>query len=176
MKKIKKGFIFGTPLVVIALVVLALQTGFTHDFVPLTHPKPLKGEALPQVNGQPLHTYNENPTPRFKANAHADKSGFLSRDEVKAKVTIDSSQGEKLTSAILETYADYMKRNNIKDVSAEISPDRMLWVVKINKPHGMDTKGGLFDQADAYYAFDAKTGEELFMRVTGHRQSYNHPQ
>jgi hypothetical protein len=140
-----------------------------------THQKTVKINTLSDFKNLSHYQYNGTPTPRFKANDFAINNGFLSQEAVLAKVPIHDDKDETLTSVILETYSDYIKKNNVHDRSAEISPEQMLWIVTVAYPHGIDTKGGFYDNAKANYAFDAATGRSLFFVVTGRLKSTYQP-
>ncbi|SFS77551.1 hypothetical protein [Paenibacillus sp. BC26] len=76
---------------------------------------------------------------------------------------------EKILSEKLTSWKEY---NNIEGENAanpEVSDDRMVWVISIDCPNGVQTRGGFFKNAVKTYVIDAETEKLIEMHVKGDR-------
>jgi hypothetical protein len=102
----------------------------------------------------------------FKANSNADKLKFkFSNKEQAIKETGLMKDDGKVLSAELVTFDHYSRDVLDKpNLGTMIENDRMVWVVTIEYPTGIKTKGGNFSKAVQISAYDAETGR--FLGVT----------
>jgi hypothetical protein len=103
------------------------------------------------------------PEPTRKANKHLSREKFIS--EVEAIGTIPPNA--KLISAKLVTWSDYEADEFQGANFTDVSKDRMVWVVKLAFPQGVDTEAGFFDNARQTLVIDAETKETIVYGVTG---------
>lgn len=112
------------------------------------------------------HPYNENPKPSLPANNTAPTKGFLTKEQVLQLVEL--KPGDEVLSAKLQTWAQHVHENlNDRGKNYEIDPNRMVWVIKVSYPNGIQTKGGFYANAVETDTFDAETGRLLHFMGTG---------
>ena len=55
-----------------------------------------------------------------------------------------------------------------KEISLpDVSPDRMVWVVKVAHPNGIKTRRGFYANATQIKVYDAQTGAVIITTITG---------
>lgn len=108
----------------------------------------------------------------YKANSHADRSKFVSKKEIIKEPRI--LKNGKLKSADLVTY-DQFSREVLgqENPGTIIENDRMVWVVKVDYPTGINTRGGKFSKAVQISAFDSETGQLLIVTTVGQEDTTN---
>ncbi|MDQ0914599.1 hypothetical protein [Paenibacillus sp. V4I5] len=103
--------------------------------------------------------------PIYKPNSHADKSIFITKEEAIEQARIKENGGI-LRSVELMTWDQFSREAwNKPNSMADRANDRMVWVVKVDYPKGIDTKGGYFFNANQTVVFDAETGQ-IFGGIT----------
>ncbi|MDQ6423395.1 hypothetical protein RB620_28670 [Paenibacillus sp. LHD-117] len=112
---------------------------------------------------------NNKPNPVgliYKANSHADKSKFISKEEIIKKPRMEKDG--KLKSADLVTYEQFSREVlGQENPGTIIENDRMVWVLTVEFPNGIKTKGGKFSKAVQISAFDSETGQLLTVTTIG---------
>lgn len=105
-----------------------------------------KGEIMPDLVKVPDYFYEGN-------------AAVLSKDKyfnINEKINKDKLKLEKgeIKSITIMKYSEYLKADNISDIDTSISPDRMVWVVKLYYPEGI--------KADLYG--NPTTNKDLFIK------------
>lgn len=109
---------------------------------------------------------NNNPEPIYKANKDLPTNNFKSEDELINR-NILKEKGGTIKIARQLTYSQYINQYNIKDKSYNISSDRVIWVIQVHYPNGIQTRIGFLKDAILTGIYDAQTGELLEMDYTG---------
>jgi hypothetical protein len=108
----------------------------------------------------------------YKANSHADRSKFVSKEQIIKKQLIE--KGGKFTSAELVTYDQFsLEVLGQENPGTIIENDRMVWVLEVDYPNGIKTRGGKFSKAVQIAAFDAETGQFLTVTTKGQEDTTN---
>lgn len=161
----KKKSVVVVSSIVLGTVALLLNPVFSKADTP----------TVPPVT-HPVHSelYKENPDPALKGNANA-QDRFLKRDQVLAKVQLPASA--KVAATDLKTWGTFVSENygNKGGAGTELAKDRMVWVIKVDYPEGVETKGGFFANAKQTIVFDAETGRFISRDTTGDSASVNAP-
>jgi hypothetical protein len=105
----------------------------------------------------------KRPEPTRKANKHLSREKFISEAEAIGTIPPDA----KLISAKLVTWSDYEADEFQCADFTDVSKDRMVWVVKLAFPQGVDTEAAFFDNARQTLVIDAETKEIVVYGVTG---------
>jgi hypothetical protein len=133
------------------------------------------------VNNNPYATGNHEPIadPKYKSNKEKPLSAFLTKKEMLE--IIDKYQAkekkQKRVSLELKTYKEHIFEDNPNDynLSFQIDPNRMVWVLVTKYPNGLDTRAGFFENATGIIVLDAESGDLLKTAVYGDRtKSYSH--
>lgn len=153
-----------TKIIVYAASVLAITSS-------ILFPQLIKATRIPldqkveQKNDQNIPKADPN-TLIFKANSHVDKSKFITKENIIKEPGI--RDGGKLLSADLVTYDQFSREILGKpNPGTMIENDRMVWVVKIDYPNGIKTRGGKFSKAVQISAYDSETGRFLSVTTDG---------
>jgi hypothetical protein len=122
---------------------------------------------LDQIVEQKDQQKDTNPIGKiYKANYHADKSKFVKKEDIVKKTRIEKDG--KLISAELVTYEEFSREVlEQENPGTIIENGRMVWVLKVDYPTGIKTKGGKFSKAIQITAFDAETGQLLVVTTRG---------
>ncbi|WJH36339.1 hypothetical protein N6H14_11235 [Paenibacillus sp. CC-CFT747] len=109
----------------------------------------------------------------YKKNSEAPKEKFITKETAIEKAHI--KQEGKLISSTLMSWNHFSEEILGKSNSMpQIDDERMVWVVKVDYPKGIDTKGGYFNKAVQISAFDAETGQILNVTTIGDSPSKEH--
>lgn len=102
----------------------------------------------------------------YKANSHADKAKFKTKDAIIKQTRAEKDS--KVLSTTLMTYAQYSREELKEDNPGTIiENDRMVWVIKVDFPSGLKTRGGKFSKAIQTTVFDAETGDLIVVSSIG---------
>ena len=112
--------------------------------------------------------YNENPAPIYVANDKKDASNFVSED--KCLKNIVQTETSKIKSSTLTTWKQYVTDEKEEAINYQIDDNRMVRVIKIEYPDGLDTKAGFYKNAVSTIVFDAESGNLITSVVTGDYQ------
>lgn len=147
-------------LIIVAMIALCSIGVFAGSKFFITHPD----------NGL---NYVEEPQPVYIDNASKQQKDFVSDDKLLKKIAKTSSS--RIKSSELKTWEKHLSDNkgsgkgNGKGtvILSEISPNRMVKVIKTEYPDGLETKAGFYANAVLTSVFDAETGNLLESTVTG---------
>lgn len=124
------------------------------------------GEPGAMITHPVSQSYNEHPNPAFPANDTLPSSNFMSRGQILKLVNV--TPGGHVVSTQLETWAQHVAADlQNRVVSHYVAPNRMVWVVKIAYPQGIETGAGFYANATVTATYDAQTGRPLNYGVTG---------
>lgn len=112
--------------------------------------------------------YNEDPAPIYTANDQKDASSFV--PEEKCIEDIKQTEDSQIISKELKTWGKHVKDEKEEGINYQIDPNRMVRVIKIKYPEGLDTKAGFYKNAVSINVFDAETGSLIESTVTGDYQ------
>lgn len=115
--------------------------------------------------------YNENPTPIYTKNDKSDQKNFVPEDKYLKNIVQKSDS--KIISNELKTWGKHVKDENEEGINYQIDTERMVKVIKVEYPQGLDTKAGFYKNAIAINVFDAETGDLIESTVTGDYQGRN---
>jgi hypothetical protein len=117
---------------------------------------------FPVVNSRQI--IPQGPAPiRLPANAQFPLTRFISRQEAIGIL----SKKVRLISAKLMSLRDYGGQERDGATFHEVSSERMVWVVKLAFPEGLDTDGGYFEKARFTKVLDAQTGRLITSTTSG---------
>lgn len=120
---------------------------------------------------------DDKPQPKFKSNKYKAESAFISKEKVLEIIEKKQLKASKsnIESCIRKTWRQHLIEDKIdKIIEAKmIEPDRVVWVILVHYPQGIDTRGGFFHNATVTSAIDAETGTLLETKVTGNRKDNN---
>ncbi|WP_009633484.1 hypothetical protein [Synechocystis sp. PCC 7509] len=106
--------------------------------------------------------YNENPAPTLGTNRGRSINRFITKDKAIGVIP----KKAKLISAKLAPWSKYQTENFSGAILHDVSTERMVWVVKLFFPEGIDTEGGFFGEATLTTAYDAETGNIISQDVS----------
>lgn len=115
--------------------------------------------------GAENQVYNLNPEPILKNNTDKKEQLLSKKDEILSKFKLKGN--DKIISTEFKIWKEYNTTDgsNVKDF--EVEDDRLVFVVKISKPDGVDTRGGFYKNAIVTQVIDAETEKPIEMLVKG---------
>ncbi len=116
--------------------------------------------------------YNENPTPIYAKNNNTEIENFVTED--KCLKNIVQKSDSIIISKELKTWGKHVSDEKEEGINYQIDPERMVRVIKVKYPQGLDTKAGFYKNAIAINVFDAETGNLIESTVTGDYQGRQH--
>jgi hypothetical protein len=117
---------------------------------------PKKGETIESMPDSPI----EKPEPKYKPNRGLSKDRVFDVEKNLNRAVV-SQRGGSIEKTELMTYGDFARQQSRSpDDYSEVSPDRLIWVVKTHYPKGYEhPKVGLIQNARVISIYDAETGE-----------------
>lgn len=115
-------------------------------------------------------TITDKPFDGSKPNKDLPKSSFVKPEQLYINVNKDKifPPGAVNTAQELITYGEYVSKYTPGTggyPEQEFSKDRMVWVVKIHSPNGLQTTRGFVKNAVVTVLYDAETGDSLGQEI-----------
>ncbi|SFD62878.1 hypothetical protein SAMN05216378_0725 [Paenibacillus catalpae] len=108
----------------------------------------------------------------YKANSHLAKTKFKTENNIIKMTRME--KGSKVLSTTLMTYAQYCRKElRGENPGTIIENERMVWMIKVDFPKGIKTRGGNFSKAVQVTVFDAETGNLLTVSTIGIEDTRN---
>ena len=123
--------------------------------------------------GSENQTYILNPEPILKNNSDKGEQLLSKKNEILSKFQLKGN--DKIISAELKTWKEYNTTDGDNGKNSQVDDNRLVYVVKISKPDGVDTKGGFFKNATVIQIIDAETEKPIGMDVKGIRDPNSGP-
>lgn len=141
------------------------QVPNNQNIPPLPHPIPAP------VDLNKPQPYNNNPTPTLPGNKNLPTNLFITREQAIGTLP----KNARLISAELKPWGEHEKATFRNARLYDISPDRMVWVVKAAFPDGIETRGGFFSDATQTVSYDSETGRFISSTTVGNSSPIQRP-